>query len=707
MKHQGFTLVSEYTPKGDQPEAISSLVKGIEKGLKFQTLKGVTGSGKTFTMANVIQQIQRPTLVLAHNKTLAGQLCTEFRQFFPHNAVEYFISYYDYYQPEAYIAASDTYIEKDSAINDEIDRLRHSATAALLERRDVIVVASVSCIYGLGSPINYKNMMLHLRQGQVIERDQLIEELVRLQYVRNDIGMKRGTFRVRGDVVDVFPVNAKNQYLRVHFFDNEIEQLTEIEALKNKVLAYRNYVCIYPASHYASNSDLLERASKEIEEELLERVKFFREKDQLMEAYRLEQRTRYDLQMIRETGFTKGIENYSRYLDGRTEGQAPYTLLDFFPKDYLLFIDESHVSIPQVGAMYAGDRARKTSLVDYGFRLPSAFDNRPLRFEEFEERMGATIMVSATPAQYEEEHQENLVKQILRPTGLLDPEIEIVSTEGQIEDLEYRLKEVIARGERALILTLTKKMAEDFSEFLTKAKFKVNYLHSDIASHERLQILRDLREGKIDVLIGINLLREGIDLPEVSLMAIMDADKEGFLRSERSLIQMIGRAARNAHGRVILYADQITDSMFKAVQETNERRALQQAFNQKHGIIPKTISKELAPLLSTKTEERKLQRDEELWEMDAHTWSDEKVVSSSYELKQNQDIVLKVQEGLAAEENFSQKVEQEVEEHTPQEITSEMKHLEEKMKQASKELQFELAAQYRDAWLLLKKKLES
>lgn len=597
-----FQLVTDYQPTGDQPQAIEALVKGFEAGLKAQTLLGVTGSGKTFTMANVIAQLNRPTLVLAPNKTLAGQLCAEFRAFFPHNAVEYFVSYYDYYQPEAYIAATDTYIEKDSAINDEIDRLRHSATASLLSRRDVIVIASVSCIYGLGDPFEYKNLRVHLRTGEQKDRDQVIEALVGIQYVRNDFETKRGTFRVRGDVLDIYPVGFENLLIRVSFFGDEIEQIREIDALTGRPLADRNYVMIYPASHYATSRQRVISALSQIDDELTLRLEQLRQENKPVEAYRLEQRTRYDMDMLLETGFVKGIENYSRFMDGRKPGEPPYTLLDFFPKDYLLFIDESHVTVPQVGGMYAGDRSRKQSLVDYGFRLPSAFDNRPLQFAEFEARMGQTLFVSATPAKYEQAHAEQTVEQVIRPTGLLDPEISIRPVEGQIEDLLAAIQAVNARGERTLVLTLTKRMAERLTQFLKEAGLRVEYLHSDVANEERLTILKNLRLGRFDVLVGINLLREGIDLPEVSLLAILDADQDGFLRTTSSLIQMIGRAARNVNGHVIMYADRVTDSMLRAVSETNRRRAIQQAYNEAHGIVPQTVHKAIRADLDTRVD---------------------------------------------------------------------------------------------------------
>lgn len=594
-----FVLNSDFKPTGDQPEAISRLVEGINRGDHEQTLMGVTGSGKTFTMANVIERVQKPTLVIAQNKTLAGQLTEEFRTFFPNNAVEYFVSYYDYYQPEAYIPGTDTYIEKDSSINDEIDRMRHSATASLLERRDVIVVASVSCIYGLGNPEDYSELMLHLRSGMRIDRDELIAELVRLQYSRNDYELLRGTFRVKGDTVDIHPVNYENTFLRVSFFGDEIDQMLEMDRLSNKVLLSRHYESITPASHYATTEAKTLKAIKRIEAELEDRLTELRDEGKIVEAYRLEQRTRYDIEMLEETGFVKGIENYSRHFSERKAGDPPNTLIDFFPDDFLLMIDESHVTIPQIGGMAAGDRSRKNSLVDFGFRLPSAYDNRPLTAEEFFPKINQAIYVSATPGKYERAHSSQMVEQIIRPTGLVDPEISIRPISGQIEDLLGEIKATIARGERALIMTLTKRMAEDFTDFLQENGIKVQYLHSDIANDERLEILRNLRSGKIDVIVGINLLREGLDLPEVSLIAILDADKEGFLRSTTSLIQIIGRAARNVNGKVIMYGDKITDSMFAAVQETNRRREIQEAYNKEHNITPQTIKKEIKNTLDT------------------------------------------------------------------------------------------------------------
>ncbi|MEA4888494.1 MAG: excinuclease ABC subunit UvrB [Clostridiaceae bacterium] len=594
-----FKIESDMKPCGDQPQAIDTLVRGLEDGLAAQTLLGVTGSGKTFTMANVIERVQRPTLVMAHNKTLAAQLAAEFKAFFPNNAVEYFVSYYDYYQPEAYIAATDTYIEKDSAINDEIDRLRHSATASLLERRDVIVVASVSCIYGLGDPVDYRDLMVHLRPGMRKDRDEVIRELIDIQYNRNDYETRRGSFRVRGDTLDIYPSSSEDMITRVSFFGEEIEKITEVDRISGKVKAVRSYASIFPATHYATSDAKMKQAVITIGEELEEQLALLRSRGKLVEAYRLEQRTRYDLEMLRETGFCKGIENYSRHLSGRAAGTPPYTLIDFFPSDYLLMIDESHVTIPQVGAMFNGDRSRKETLVEYGFRLPSAFDNRPLRFAEFEQRMGQAIFVSATPSVYEAEHTGQVVEQIIRPTGLIDPEISIRPVEGQIEDLLAEIAATTARGERSLVLTLTKKMAEDLTAFLKEESLRVQYLHSDIETVERMKILRDLRHGNFDVLIGINLLREGLDLPEVSLIAILDADKEGFLRSTTSLVQIIGRAARNINGHVVMYADQVTESMRRAVAETNRRRGIQQAYNEANHITPVSVRKDVRDVIDT------------------------------------------------------------------------------------------------------------
>lgn len=599
LENRPFRIASEMRPMGDQPQAIDTLVQGLEDGLSAQTLLGVTGSGKTFTMANIIERVQRPALVIAHNKTLAGQLCAEFKAFFPDNAVEYFVSYYDYYQPEAYIAATDTYIEKDSSINEEIDRMRHSATSALLERRDVIVVASVSCIYGLGDPSDYRDLMVNLRPGMNKDRDQVIRELINIQYSRNDYEVKRGSFRVRGDTIDIFPASSEALLTRVSFFGDMIEKITEVDYITGKIQWARNYTAIYPASHYATSSEKMKKALVSIEEELDQRLPIMREEGKIIEAYRLEQRTRYDLEMLRETGFCKGIENYSRHLAQREPGTPPFTLIDFFPDDYLLMIDESHVTIPQIGAMYSGDRSRKENLINYGFRLPSAFDNRPLRFPEFETKMGQSLFVSATPSVYESEHSQQTAEQIIRPTGLVDPEISIRPVEGQIDDILTEIRANNEMGERTLVLTLTKKMAEDLSSFLSNEGIRVKYLHSDIETVERMKILHDLRQGLFDVLVGINLLREGLDLPEVSLIMILDADKEGFLRSARSLIQIIGRAARNVNGRVILYADKITDSMFAAISETNRRRDIQLEYNKENNITPTSIKKEVRDVLET------------------------------------------------------------------------------------------------------------
>mgnify|MGYP000510951863 CR=1 FL=1 len=587
-----FKLHSEYKPTGDQPQAIEYLSKGIKEGKKFQTLLGVTGSGKTFTMANIIQKVQRPTLVLAHNKTLAGQLYSEFKEFFPENNVEYFVSYYDYYQPESYIPSTDTYIEKDSSINDEIDKLRHSATLSLFETRDVIIVASVSCIYGLGDPIDYQEMMLSLRPGMSKSRDQVLKKLISMQYTRNEIDFKRGTFRAKGDIVEIYPSDQSESAVRVEFWGDEIEKIVEINALTGKPIGTRRHILISPASHYVTTKDKMERAIVTIEQEMEERVKYFKSQNKLIEAQRIEERTNFDIEMMKETGFCSGIENYSRHISGRQVGSPPYTLFDYFPKDFLLLIDESHATIPQVKAMYNGDRARKESLVNYGFRLPSAFDNRPLTFKEFEERINQVVFVSATPADYEKEHsKDNVVEQIIRPTGLLDPKIEVKPVTNQIDDLLEQIRLRIEKKERVLVTTLTKKMAEDLTEYLKSLDIKVNYIHSGTKALERMKIIRDLRLGEFDVLVGINLLREGLDIPEVSLVAILDADKEGFLRSERSLIQTIGRAARNTDGTVIMYADELTESMEKAISETNRRRKIQEEYNKKNGIIPKTIKK--------------------------------------------------------------------------------------------------------------------
>ena len=589
-----FKLHSEYKPTGDQPQAIEYLSKGIEQGKKFQTLLGVTGSGKTFTMANIIQNIQKPTLVLAHNKTLAGQLYSEFKEFFPENHVEYFVSYYDYYQPESYIAQSDTYIEKDASINDEIDKLRHSATASLFETRDVIIVASVSCIYGLGDPIDYENMIVSLRPGMEISRDKIMKKLINMQYSRNEIDFKRGTFRAKGDILEIYPSDKSESAIRAEFWGDEIEKISEINPVTGKSIGTRQHVMIFPNSHYVTSKDKMERALKTIEEEMNERVEYFKSQNKLIEAQRIQERTNFDMEMMKETGFCQGIENYSRHISGREPGSAPYTLFDYFPKDFLLLIDESHATIPQVRAMYNGDRARKDSLVKYGFRLPSAYDNRPLTFNEFEDRINQVVFVSATPGDYEKEHsKENVVEQIIRPTGLLDPKIEVKPVTNQVDDLIEQIRIRVERKERVLVTTLTKKMAEDLTSYLKSLDIKVNYMHSDIKALERMEIIRKLRLGEFDVLVGINLLREGLDIPEVSLVAILDADKEGFLRSERSLIQTIGRAARNTDGTVIMYADSLTDSMEKAISETNRRRSIQEAYNEEHHIIPKTIKKSI------------------------------------------------------------------------------------------------------------------
>ena len=618
MTMDKFKLVSEYKPSGDQPEAIEALAKGVELGLREQTLLGVTGSGKTFTMASVIAKLNRPTLVLAHNKTLAAQLCSEFREFFPENAVEYFVSYYDYYQPEAYIAHTDTYIEKDSAVNEEIDRLRHSATSALFERRDVIVVASVSCLYGLGDPIDYGHMTVSLRPGMKIERDAMLKKLINMQYSRNELDFKRGTFRAKGDIVEIFPSDYGESAIRVEFWGDEVEKISEINPLTGKTVASRNHIMIFPNSHYVTTSDKMEHAITTIEEEMKQQVEYFKSQGKLIEAQRIEERTNFDIEMMKETGFCQGIENYSRHISGREPGSAPYTLFDYFPKDFLLLIDESHATIPQVRAMYNGDRARKMNLVDYGFRLPSALDNRPLKFEEFESKLNNVIYVSATPGDYELGRTGNhYIQQIIRPTGLLDPKIEVRPTKNQIDNLLEEIEKNNSANERTIITTLTIRMAEELTNYLKSLDIKVAYLHNEVKSLERLKIIRDLRLGKYDVLVGINLLREGLDIPEVSLIAIMDADKQGFLRSTRSLIQTIGRAARNAKGRVIMYADTISDSMNEAITETERRRNIQEEYNRVHNIVPKTIIKEIPEVVSNEIEvkpkkEKKLTKEEKL-----------------------------------------------------------------------------------------------
>ena len=589
-----FKLVSNFNPTGDQPKAIEYLSNGIKEGKKFQTLLGVTGSGKTFTMANIIEKVQTPTLVLAHNKTLAGQLYSEFKEFFPENAVEYFVSYYDYYQPEAYIASSDTYIEKDASINDELDKLRHSATAALFERKDVIIVSSVSCIYGLGDPIDYENMIVSLRPGMQKSREEIMKKLVNMQYTRNEMDFKRGTFRAKGDVLEIYSSDQSESAVRVEFWGDEIDKINEINPLTGKTVASRNHIMIFPNSHYVTEKEKIDKAIITIEQELQERIKYFKDRDKFLEAQRIDERTNFDIEMMRETGFCQGIENYSRHITGRAPGSAPFTLFDYFPKDFLLLVDESHATIPQVRGMFNGDRSRKENLIKYGFRLPSALDNRPLKFNEFEERINQAIFVSATPAEYENEHSgENVVEQIIRPTGLLDPLIEVKPVENQIDDLIEEIKIRTEKDERILVTTLTKKMAEDLTSYLAGINIRVRYMHSDIKALERMEIIRDLRVGKFDVLVGINLLREGLDIPEVSLVAILDADKEGFLRSERSLVQTIGRAARNVDGKVIMYADELTESMEKAIRETNRRRKIQQEYNTKNNITPQTIRKDV------------------------------------------------------------------------------------------------------------------
>ena len=592
-----FKIHSKFKPMGDQPKAIDSLAQGIEEGQEFQTLLGVTGSGKTYTMANIIEKVQKPTIVLAHNKTLAAQLCSEFKEFFPDNIVEYFVSYYDYYQPEAYVASTDTFIEKDASINDEIDKLRHAATSALLERRDVIIVASVSCIYGLGNPEEYKKLTISLRPGMEKDRDEIIRKLIDIQYERNDIDFSRGTFRVRGDSLDIVPSSSSNNGIRIEFFGDEIDRIREFDVLTGKIIGDRKHVSITPASHFAASQETIDKAINVIEYELEERLKELTSQDKLVEAQRLRQRTNYDIEMIKEMGYCSGIENYSRILDGRAPGTPPQTLLDYFPDDYLMFIDESHVTLPQVRAMYAGDKSRKDNLVEYGFRLPSAYDNRPLQFKEFEDKINQVVFVSATPGQYEVDHSTNIAEQIIRPTGLIDPEIEIRPVKGQIDDLYGSILETTKREFRTLVTTLTKKMGEDLTKYLTDLGVKTTYMHSDIDTIERMEIIRDLRLGKYDVLVGINLLREGLDIPEVALVAILDADKEGFLRSETSMIQTIGRAARNAESKVVMYADTITGSMDRAIKETERRRKIQMDYNKEHGIVPKTIKKDVRDVI--------------------------------------------------------------------------------------------------------------
>lgn len=604
-----FKIKSEFKPTGDQPTAIEKISKGIEKNLKYQTLLGVTGSGKTFTIANIIEKLQKPTLILAHNKTLAAQLCSEFKEFFPDNAVEYFVSYYDYYQPEAYVPSSDTFIEKDSSINDEIDKLRHSATAALFERKDVIIVASVSCIYGLGSPIDYENLVISLRPGMPKDRDEVIRKLIEIQYKRNDISFTRGTFRVRGDTLEIFPAASSENAVRVEFFGDEIDRITEINTITGELIGRRSHISIFPATHYATTEENVQRALVNIKEELKERLEYFESNNKLLEAQRIEQRTNYDIEMLEEMGFCSGIENYSRHINNLPPGTKPYTLIDYFPKDFLLIIDESHVTIPQVRGMYNGDRARKTTLVDYGFRLPSALDNRPLKFDEFENMINQVVFVSATPGPYEAEHTQNVVEQIIRPTGLLDPPIFVRPVNNQIDDLISEIRDVISKGNRVLVTTLTKKMAEDLTAYFKNIGIKVRYLHSDVDTLERMEIIRDLRIGKFDVLVGINLLREGLDLPEVSLVAVLDADKEGFLRSETSLIQIVGRAARNLNGKVIMYADRITGSMERAINETNRRREIQDRYNKVNNIVPKSIVKSVRAVI----EATKIAEDEQAY----------------------------------------------------------------------------------------------
>ena len=658
--HKCFKLYSEYQPTGDQPQAIDALVKGFKEGDQFQTLLGVTGSGKTFTMANVIQALNKPTLIIAHNKTLAGQLYSEMKEFFPENAVEYFVSYYDYYQPEAYVPSTDTYIEKDSSINDEIDKLRHSATAALAERNDVIIVASVSCIYGLGSPIDYQNMVISLRPGMERDRDDVIHQLIELQYDRNDMDFKRGTFRVRGDVLEIFPVNNDERAIRIEFFGDEVDRITEIDTLTGEIKAELKHAAIFPASHYVVPREKLVEAAGNIRKEMEEQVKYFKSEDKLLEAQRISERTNFDVEMLLETGFCSGIENYSRHLTGLAPGTPPWTLMDYFPDDFLIIVDESHITIPQVRGMYFGDRSRKTTLVDFGFRLPSALDNRPLNFEEFEGKINQLLFVSATPSVYEAEHELNRVEQIIRPTGLLDPEISVRPVEGQIDDLIAEVNRETSRHNKVLITTLTKRMAEDLTVYMKESGIRVRYLHSDIDTLERAQIIRDMRMDVFDVLIGINLLREGLDIPEITLVAILDADKEGFLRSETSLIQTVGRAARNAEGRVIMYADVMTDSMKNAINETNRRRKIQQQYNEEHGITPTTIKKAVRDLIAISK----------------------------------------------AANNGGVKLEKDIESMSDKELEKLIKELNKKMHRAAAELNFEEAAQIRDQITMIRKTMD-
>lgn len=643
-----FELVSEYAPTGDQPEAIDGLVKGFQEGKKQQTLLGVTGSGKTFTMANVIAKLNKPTIIISHNKTLAAQLYSEFKAFFPNNAVEYFVSYYDYYQPEAYVPSTDTYIAKDSAINDEIDKMRHSATAALIERKDVIVVSSVSCIYGIGAPEDYKSMMMSLRPGMIKDRDEVIRQLIDIQYTRNEMDFSRGTFRVKGDVIDVLPVSTFDDGLRIEFFGDEIDRIVEFDPLTGEIKRNLSFACIFPASHYVVADDKLEKALVEIKEELDERVKYFKENDKLLEAQRIAERTEFDIEMLRETGFCSGIENYSRIMAGMEPGATPNTLLKFFNDDYLIIVDESHITLPQVRGMYAGDRARKQTLVDYGFRLPSALDNRPLNFDEFEEHVDKILYVSATPSDYELEHEENRVEQIIRPTGLLDPLVEVRPVKGQVDDLIAEVNKETAKGNKILVTTLTKRMAEDLTDYMRQLDIKVKYLHSDIDTLERLEIVRDLRMGVFDVLIGINLLREGLDIPEITLVAILDADKEGFLRSETSLVQTIGRAARNVDGHVIMYADTITGSMQRALDETNRRRELQDKYNKEHGIVPQSIKKDIREIISMEIDSDDAQKERKA----KHTKDPESMTKK--ELKAEIERLTKRMNKAAMELNFEE-----------------------------------------------------